>query len=457
MKVAILGLGEAGKMYATAFAEQGCEVHGFDVQKIDGLPGVSIADSVGDAVAGADLIISLVAARAAVVVADGARESAQEGAIYVDLNSASPTRKQEVAEALGEGIKMVDGAVIGSVMRYGAKVNVLLAGAHADAAAQAMRVIGADAEPIGGKVGDASQRKLLRSVFMKGLGALITESMRAGEETGEVEWMRKQIADAIVDGESALDRLYEGTKIHATRRSFELKDSLAQLQQHAGASHNWPVTRGALDVHLHWARERQTDLASELAKVPTAAMGDGGDRLGLVDSSIKRMWPSAPIAGKAFTIHTREGDNQALHRALKQVTPGDILVVSGGGFTERALMGELIAQRAQSAGIIGMIIDGAVRDVDDLQDIGFPVWARAVSPAGPYKTGPGRLGVDIAIGGVVCHHRDYIVADADGVVVVPAESAEQVLASGKAVVEDEAVRRASIQEELAVKTAKVIT
>lgn len=110
-------------------------------------------------------------------------------------------------------------------------------------------------------------------------------------------------------------------------------------------------------------------------------------------------------------------------------------------------MGELIAQRAQNAGIIGMIIDGAVRDVDELAKLNFPVWARAVSPAGPYKTGPGRLGVDVAIGGVVCRHRDYVVADGDGVVVIPAESAEQVLSAGQAVVQDEAERREKIQQE----------
>ncbi|MFH0412821.1 NAD(P)-binding domain-containing protein [Corynebacterium sp. L4756] len=457
MKVAILGLGEAGKMYAAAFAEQSNDVRGFDVREVEAPNGVTIAASVSEAVDGADLIISLVAARASVIVAEEARGSAKTGAVYIDLNSASPSKKLEVAEALGTDIKMVDGAVIGSVMRYGAEVHMLLSGEHADAAVAAMQVIGADAESIGGKIGDASQRKLLRSVFMKGLGALITESMRAGEETGEVEWMRKQIADAIVDGEAALDRLYDGTKQHATRRSFELKDSLAQLQEHAGAALNWPVTRGALDLHLHWAREGQKDLSAELAKIPTAAIGDGGDRLGLVDNAIKPMWPSAPLAGKAFTIHTREGDNQALHRALKEVTPGDILVISGSGFTERALMGELIAQRAQNAGIIGMIIDGAVRDVDELQKLGFPVWARAVSPAGPYKTGPGRLGVDIAIGGVVCRHRDYIVADVDGVVVVPAESAEQVLAAGQAVVADEAQRREKIQQEAAELKAQQVT
>lgn len=456
MKVAILGLGEAGKMYAAAFADEGCDVSGFDVRKVDAPRGVDIAQSVGAAVEGAELIISLVAARASVVVAEEVRNSAQSGAVYIDLNSASPARKAEVKEALGPDIKMVDGAVIGSVMQFGAKVHLLLSGEYARDAAEAMKTIGADAEAIDGEIGDASQRKLLRSVFMKGLGALVTESMRAGEVAGDVEWMRKQIAAELTAGESTLDRLYNGTKLHAVRRAHELQDSLGQLQQTSPAL-NWPVTRGSVDLHKFWAREGHADLSTELAKVPTAAIGDGGDRLGLVDSAIKQTWKSAPIAGRAFTIHTREGDNQALHHALKEVVPGDILVISGGGFTERALMGELIAQRAQNAGIIGMIIDGAVRDVDELAKLNFPVWARAVSPAGPYKTGPGRLGVDVAIGGVVCRHRDYVVADGDGVVVIPAESAEQVLSAGQAVVQDEAERREKIQQEASEIAAQIKT
>ncbi|RAE83535.1 transferase, partial [Burkholderia multivorans] len=122
-----------------------------------------------------------------------------------DLNAASPTRKREVAEALGPRAKVVDGAVIGSVPRYGARVRVLLSGAHSEEAAELLRIVGADPEPIQGRIGDASQRKLLRSVFMKGLGALITESMRAGEESGEVDWMSAQIAGELADGEATID------------------------------------------------------------------------------------------------------------------------------------------------------------------------------------------------------------------------------------------------------------
>lgn len=445
MKVAVLGLGEAGIMYSSAFAQAGCEVQGFDIREVPVPEGVVFASSVEEAVQDAELILSLVTSRGAVAVAEKTQGKANDGAVYIDLNSASPAKKNEVNDALGEKIKMVDGAVIGSVMQFGAKVHLLLAGSYATDAAEALSVIGAKTEPIGGEIGDASQRKLLRSVFMKGLGALISESMQAGEQTHQVEWMRAQIANELAHGEDALDRLNDGTKLHALRRSNELQDSLEQLQHKADSALNWPVTRGAVDVHKYWARSRELTITEQLAQVPTAALGDGGDRLGLVHSSIKQTWKSQAIAGKAFTVYTREGDNQAIHRALKEAAPGDILVISGGGFTERALMGELIAQRAQNAGISGMVIDGAVRDVDELQKLDFPVWAAGVSPAGPYKHGPGRLGVPVSIGGVVCQHRDFIVADADGVVVIPGESAEQHLQAGLAVVADEASRREQIQ------------
>ena len=442
MRVAVLGLGEAGSLYSTAYVEAGCEVVGFDPRPIDPPSGVSMAGSIAEAVADADLVLGLTTARPSVAVAEEASEALQDGALFLDLNAASPTRKQEVAEALGPRAKVVDGAVIGSVPRYGARVRVLLSGAHSEEAAELLRIVGADAEPIQGRIGDASQRKLLRSVFMKGLGALITESMRAGEESGEVDWMRAQIAGELADGEATLDRLLTGTRTHALRRAAELGDSIDLLAEHA---HPWPMSEAARSVHLGVGRAQGSNLAAELAALPTSALGDGGDRLGFLDSGIKPMWDSAPIAGRAFTVLTRPGDNQAIHRALPLTRPGDILVIAGGGETDRALIGELIAERAQIRGIAGMVIDGAIRDAAEIAQLGLPVWARAVSPAGPYKSGPGRLRETISVAGAVCHHGDYIVADADGVLVVPATSAEQAVAAGRAVIADEQRRQKEIR------------
>ncbi|MBM6590818.1 transferase [Brevibacterium sp. RIT803] len=444
MRVAVLGLGEAGFKYSRAFAEAGHEVAGFDPRDLETAAGVVKAASVVEAVSGADLVLGLTTSRPSVSVAAEASASLAGDSVYIDMNAASPHRKREVQNALGADAKFVDGAVIGSVQRFGAQVHVLLSGAHSDEAAEKLKAIGAEAESIRGQVGDASRRKLLRSVFMKGLGALLTEAMRAGEETGEVEWMRTQIAGELVQGGETLDRLLSGTRTHAYRRSVELGDSVDLL---SGLEHPWPMTVAARAVHLSLAADTEGPLADQLAAVPTSALGDAGDRLGFLNSSVKPMWKSPPLAGRAFTVQTRPGDNQAIHRALPLTAPGDVLVVAGGGYSERALIGELIAERAHIRGIAGMIIDGAIRDVKEIEEIGFPVWATGVSPAGPYKSGPGRLRETIAVAGAVCRHGDYVVADADGVLVVPAIAAEKILADGLAVVDDERRRQTEMRSE----------
>lgn len=185
-------------------------------------------------------------------------------------------------------------------------------------------------------------------------------------------------------------------------------------------------------------------LVARLAALPAANIGDAMDRLGALDSRIQAIWPGARVAGPALTVWTREGDNAALHEALRIARPGDVIVVNGGGDESRALLGELIGGRARSAGIAGFVLDGAARDAADLGAMGMPVFARACTPAGPYKNGPGRVGVTIAVGGVAVSPGDVVVGDGDGVVVVPASEVEQVAGAAEAVFEDEARRRAAI-------------
>ncbi|MEE2054401.1 NAD(P)-binding domain-containing protein [Nocardiopsis tropica] len=447
MKVAVLGLGEAGATYATAFAAAGWEVSGYDPGETPTPAGVGRAASTADAVAGADLVLGLATAAHAVAAADAARPALRADAVYVDLNASSPETKIRVAEVLGASARVVDGAIIGSVLVLGARAKVLLSGAASGDAVRLLGAVDAGTEPIGGEVGDATRRKLLRSVFMKGLGALITEAVDAGAAAGEEAWVREQIADALSEGPAALDRLNKGTRLHALRRSHELRASIELL---AGLGVDAPVSAGAADRHLARARRAQDDtraLADAFAGIPTAAVGDGRDRLGFVAPHIRSVWPGARVAGRALTVLTRPGDNRALHRALGQALPGDVLVVNGGGDRSRALLGELIAERALNRGIRGMVVDGAVRDVDELRDLGFPVWAAGVSPAGPYKDGPGHVGVPIAVGGAVCATGDIVVADGDGVFVVPRLEAEQALRAAQAVVEDEARRRDAIRGE----------
>ena len=197
------------------------------------------------------------------------------------------------------------------------------------------------------------------------------------------------------------------------------------------------------DIDADFPRPERNVL-DRLAKLPAANIGDAMDRLGIADSAIQAVWTGARLAGPAFTVWTRPGDNQGIHRALQLARPGDVIVVSGGGDESRALLGELIGERAINLGIAGFALDGAARDAEALCEIGMPVFARAITPAGPYKNGPSRLGTPISFGGVPVLPGDIIIGDSDGVVVLPREQAAAVADAAEAVFADETSRRAAI-------------
>lgn len=442
MKVAILGLGEAGSLYSAGFLAGGWQVNGFDPADVATPAGVDRFDSVADAVRGADLVLSLTSAKVAVRAAADAAPHMADGAVYVDMNSASAAIKAQVAEAAG-GL-FADVAVVGSVPAHGSKTALVISGSGSARAAEFFTALGAPVEDIAGHPGDASRRKLLRSSFMKGLGALIVEAGEAGRAAGADQWMRDQIAAELAEGYTALDRLHDGTVKHARRRAVEAAASVELLDELRVA----PVlARATAAVHqrLADADGRSTEeLLAAYAGLPVANIGDARGRMGMVDSGIHTLWKGARAVGRARTVWTRAGDNKALQEALAKVQPGEVIVINGHGDLNRALMGELIAERARSRGCVGMVIDGAARDVDALAEIEFGVWARAVSPAGPYKDGPGHIDIPVAIGGVVCNPGDLVVADDDGVIVVPAAEAFTSLAGGRAVEADEAQRRAAI-------------
>ena len=186
------------------------------------------------------------------------------------------------------------------------------------------------------------------------------------------------------------------------------------------------------------------DLVARYASVPAANVGDAQERFGIA-VGLGPVWAGARLAGRARTVWTRSGDNLYLHRALDVAEPGDVIVVNGHGDLSRALMGDLIGVRAQRLGVAGFVIDGAVRDAEALGELGLPVFACGVTPAGPYKHGPGRLDVPVAIGGVVVHPGDIIVADADGVVVVPFETAEATLVAAEEIERNEQAKREEYQ------------
>ena len=153
-----------------------------------------------------------------------------------------------------------------------------------------------------------------------------------------------------------------------------------------------------------------------------------------------------PLAGTAVTVRTRGGDNLAIHRAFDFCRPGDVLVIDGGGELSQALMGEIMANYAESLGVQGLVIDGAIRDVGALRQRDFPVYARGVTHRGPYKNGPGEINVQVSVGGMVVNPGDIIVGDEDGVLAIAPADVEAVLAGARKQGEKEAASLRAIAE-----------
>ncbi|MFE3140730.1 NAD(P)-binding domain-containing protein [Streptomyces scopuliridis] len=443
MQASVLGLGEAGSLYSAGLVERGWTVTGYDPADNATPEGVARARTPESAVRGADVVLSLVGGRAAEPAADSVAAFLEPGSVFADMNAADPAVKRRIATAVGEE-RFADVSVIGSVPTYGAATALVVSGAGSAPVARLFAGLGAPVEDIAGAPGDASARKLLRSTFMKGLGALIVESSAAGRAAGAEEWVRTQIVNELAGGEAALDRLRDGTLRHAARRAGE-SAAAADLLDALGQR---PVmTRATAEAHRALADAAlapDEDLLDGFAGLAVANIGDARDRMGMLDGGIRALWRGARLVGRARTVWVRSGDNQALHRAIAVSRPGDVLVVNGQGDTTRALLGELMAERAKRRGVVGIVVDGALRDVGELEAIGFAAWARAVTPAGPYKNGPGQIDVPVAVGGVVVCPGDLVVADDDGVIVVPAVEAAAALLGGRAVEADEAQRRAAI-------------
>ncbi|NJD28039.1 MAG: hypothetical protein FIA92_07045 [Chloroflexi bacterium] len=158
---------------------------------------------------------------------------------------------------------------------------------------------------------------------------------------------------------------------------------------------------------------------------PTGLIADCQGRLGAMAGYMHRL-AGDRTAGPALTVQVVAGENGTIHRALLSTRPGDVLVIDAGGYRDRAVWGEVLARAALKRGVAGVVIDGAVRDVDRLRQLGLPTWACGATPAGPHKGWTGRIGAPIACAGVNVSRGDTIVGDADGIVVIPAATVDVV-------------------------------
>ena len=187
------------------------------------------------------------------------------------------------------------------------------------------------------------------------------------------------------------------------------------------------------------------DLVAKFKGMPVANISDSMSRMTAGGPRLRPMHASGPLAGPALTVKTRPGDNLMLHKAIDMAEPGDVIVCDGGGDLTNSLMGELMLAQAIKRGVAGIVLDGAVRDLDAFKARNLPVFAAGVSHRGPYKDGPGEIGYAIAIDGMVIQPGDLIIADWDGVLVVAKAEAAAVLAATEAKNAAEVVQMAAIE------------
>jgi len=169
------------------------------------------------------------------------------------------------------------------------------------------------------------------------------------------------------------------------------------------------------------------DVVAKAKEFQAAILADVAGRRGTLHGRIRALDPSMKIAGPAFTVEVRPGDNLMIHAAIALAKPGDVLVVDGKGDQTCALMGTIMMNQCRAAGIAGVVLDAAVRDSLEIREMQYPVFSVGTNPNGPTKFVPGRINHPICAGGIAISPGDLIVADADGVVVLEREKAAAML------------------------------
>jgi 4-hydroxy-4-methyl-2-oxoglutarate aldolase len=188
-----------------------------------------------------------------------------------------------------------------------------------------------------------------------------------------------------------------------------------------------------------------SEVFHELAQLGSATVHEAAARSPVVDLALVQVVPGSRAAGPARTVRCGQGDNLMVHAAIAEAEPGEVLVLTMPEPAPVALVGELLATQAKRRGVAALLVDAAVRDVEELRELGLPVWARYVRVRGAEKRAVGSIGHPVVVGGATIRHGDTVVLDADGAVVVERERVADVLAAAQARAEREVEKRAKLQ------------
>ena len=199
------------------------------------------------------------------------------------------------------------------------------------------------------------------------------------------------------------------------------------------------------DIVRHFERV-PAELVAQASGLQAAILADVAGRRGALHGRVRALRPNMKLAGPALTVEVRPGDNLMIHAAIALAQPGDVLVIDGKADQTCALMGTIMMTACRQRGIAGVVVDAAVRDSLEIEEMDFPVFSVGTNPNGPTKNIGGRIGHPISCGGVTVLAGDFVLADADGVVVIERQALAGLIPAAHKKVEDEAKRIAQIQK-----------
>jgi 4-hydroxy-4-methyl-2-oxoglutarate aldolase len=174
-----------------------------------------------------------------------------------------------------------------------------------------------------------------------------------------------------------------------------------------------------------------TDVFAELARLGSATVHEAAGRAPVVDVALIQIVPGSRAAGRARTVRCGQDDNLMVHAAVAEAEPGEVLVLTMPEPAPVAMVGDLLATQMQGRGVAAVLVDAAVRDVEELRELGLPIWARWVRVRGADKKVRGTIGEPVEVGGATIRQGDVVVLDADGAVVVERERTDEVLAAAR--------------------------